>query len=256
MVTTDMTRALRTGAVTVVGLTAVGTVAAVIDPSLGPGTRPHPTLTPGFSTALSIWQSNLRVLAVPFILAALRFADTPLGRTVGDVILGALTTYSTFTVGLAIGRWRWTLIAYLPHLPFEWAALSFAVGAWLLVRHHAVDWPGLAGLAGVIVVLLIGAAVLETWATPHRGADVGHRRVAAGADMLSPLEWPRVRWRFAQVASAERWLVALTPSHPDPFKGGITRMNHVCVSWNWLQVAHSAGRRSFSTTHEAGRCGC
>jgi single-strand DNA-binding protein len=232
MVTPDMTRALRTSAIAVVGLTVVGAIAAVIDPSLGPGTRPHPMITPGLAAAWSIWQSNLRVLAVPFVLAALRFADTALGRTVGDVIIAALTAYSTLTVGLAIGRWQWALIPYLPHLPFEWAALSLAVGAWLRVRQHAVDWLGLAGLGGVIVVLLAGAAVLETWATPHRVADVGHRRVAAGAVVLSPLEWPRVRWRSAQRASAERWLVALTPSNPDPFKGGITRMNHVSLIGN------------------------
>jgi hypothetical protein len=220
MVTADMTRALRIGAVEVVGLTVAGAIAAVIDPGLGSSTRPHPTITPGFSAALSIWQSNLRVLAVPFILAALRFADTRPGRTVGDVIIAALTAYSTLAVGLAIGRWRWALAQYLPHLPFEWAALSLAIAAWLLARKHAVDWPGLAGLGGAIVVLLIAAAVLETWATPHRAAEVGHRIAAVGAGVSSPREWPRARWRSAQFSSAERWLVALTPSNPDPFKEG------------------------------------
>ena len=132
VVTADMTRALRTGILAVAGLTLLGALAAVLDPSFGPSTRPHPTLTPGLAVAVSLWQSNLRVLAAPFLLAGLRFADTRLGRTAGDVIVAAITAYSTVTVGLALGRWGGTLVPYLPHLPLEWAALSASVarGCW------------------------------------------------------------------------------------------------------------------------------
>jgi hypothetical protein len=168
MVTADMTRAIRIGTMSVAGLTLIGALAAAIHPALGPGTRPHPALTPSLATAISIWQSNLRVLAAPFILAALRFADSHLWRAIGDLLVAAITGYSTLTVGLALGRWGATLVPYLPNLPAEWAALSLAVVVWLLARKHALAGSGLAALAVTIAVLLAAAAALETWATPVR----------------------------------------------------------------------------------------
>lgn len=168
MVSTDVKTAIYTASAAVLALTLAGAAAAMVDPALAGRTRPHPTLTGSLGDYLSILATNLRVLAVPFILAALRFPTTRLGRTTGDLILTALTALSTLAVGIALGRWQQRLIAYLPHLPLEWAALSLSLAAWLLIRTRRATARQLFGLAAVIAGLLIAAAALETWATPRR----------------------------------------------------------------------------------------
>jgi hypothetical protein len=56
---------------------------------------------------------------------------------------------------------------YLPHLPLEWLALAIPAAAWRTARGQAR--PGrlqLVGVAGCCVVVLAGAAVLETYLVP------------------------------------------------------------------------------------------
>ncbi len=74
------------------------------------------------------------MLAVPLILAAARWGRGAVTRTVGDAIVAATLIFSPLLVGSAIGRHGLELLAYLPHLPVEWAALSVAVAAWLTGR--------------------------------------------------------------------------------------------------------------------------
>jgi hypothetical protein len=186
MVTPDVKTASFTSVLTVLALTFMGVAAAVIDPQLAGSTRPQPTLTGSLSDWLSILGTNLRVLAVPFLLAALRFPATRLGRILGDLVVAAFTAFSTLTVGVAIGRWRGRLIPYLPHLPLEWLALSLALAAWLLIRTGHARLRQLAELAVVIVVLLTSAAAVETWATPHRPAR------ADASTRAAPHDWPGV----------------------------------------------------------------
>ena len=168
MGTPELTRALKHAAAIVFGLTAVGAIAAVIAPSLAGSTRPHPTLTGSLADALSILANNLRLLAVPFLLWLLRFADSRAGRILGDLAVGVTVALSTVTVGIALGRWRARLIPYLPHLPLEWAALTVAAATWLLIRTGHAHTHQLLALGSTVAVLLCAAAALETWATPHR----------------------------------------------------------------------------------------
>lgn len=195
-------RAAGVAAVVVLALTLAGVAAAILDPGLAGSRRPHPTLTGSLGDWLSILSTNLRVLAVPFLLAMLRFPATRAGRTIGDLIVAALTVLSTLSVGIALGRWRGRLIPYLPHLPAEWAALTLALAAWLLIRTGHAPARQLAGLAVVIAGLVIAAAGLETWATPHRPvpASAPHMRVessqrsrADGAPLMMPAQAPAER---------------------------------------------------------------
>lgn len=192
-------RAGGVAAVVVLTLTLTGVTAAILDPGLAGSSRPHPTLTGSLGDWLSILSTNLRVLAVPFLLAALRLPATRAGRTIGDLILATLTALSTLSVGIAIGRWRGRLIPYLPHLPAEWAALTLALAAWLLIRTGHAPVRQLAGLAAVITGLLIAAASLEAWATPHRPVPAGapHMRAessqtprADGTPLMMPARAP------------------------------------------------------------------
>lgn len=182
-------------ATAVLGLTVLGALLALVDPTLAGRTAPHPALNGTLSDALSILQNNLRVLAVPFLLAALRFPASRLGRPSGDAIIAGLIAASTIPVGIALGRWQERLLPYLPQLPFEWAALTVATGAWLAARHGGARARELAILGATATVLLIGGASLETWCTPHRVTSTQPARTAAAQPLLvvSFSGWQRVR---------------------------------------------------------------
>lgn len=185
MGTPELIRALKQAATVVLGLTAVGVIAAVIAPGLAGSTRPHPTLTGSLADALSILANNLRVLAVPFLLWLLRFADSRVGRLLGDLAVGVMVALSSVTVGIALGRWRARLIPYLPHLPLEWAALTVAVATWLVIRTGHAHATQLMALGSTVAVLLCAAAALETWATPHRQPSPPTRRAEGFTPVLA-----------------------------------------------------------------------
>jgi hypothetical protein len=173
MVTTELTHIRQTSssvlaASAVIGLTAFGIGLALIDPGLAGSTRPHPTLTGSLADAAGILQNNARVLSVPFLLLLLGFPHSRLGRRAGDLIVIALTGASTIPVGIELGRWQGRLLPYLPQLPVEWAALAVAVHVWIAARNGRASTHRLLVLAGLALVLLIAAASLEIWATPHR----------------------------------------------------------------------------------------
>jgi hypothetical protein len=90
----------------VIGFTTLGIGLALVDPALAGSTGPHPTLTGSLGDAAGILQNNARVLATPFLLVALGFPQSRLGRRAGDLILTALTAASTIPVGLELGRWQ------------------------------------------------------------------------------------------------------------------------------------------------------
>jgi hypothetical protein len=180
---TRRTRRLTLSASAVIGLTALGIGLALVDPPLAGSTRPHPIFTGSLGDAARILQNNARVLATPFLLVLLGFSQSRLGRRVGDLIVTALTAVSTIPVGLELGRWQARLLAYLPQLPLEWAALALAIHAWILARNGRASTHRLMVLAGLALALLIAAASLETWATPHRApqAPIGRSKAADNA---------------------------------------------------------------------------
>jgi hypothetical protein len=177
MVATELTQrrhawhpTLSAGAV--IGLTALGVGLALVDPGLAGSTRPHPTLTGSLGDAAGILQNNARVLAAPFLLVVLDFPHNRLGRRAGDLIVAALTAASAIPVGIELGRWQGRLLPYLPQLPLEWAALAVAVHVWISGRSGRGPTHRLMVLAVLTLALLIAAASLETWATPHRAPQV------------------------------------------------------------------------------------
>lgn len=215
----------------VLGLTAVGAVAGLIAPGLGGHTPPHPTLTGSVADALSILSNNARLLCVPFLLAGVRFADSRPGRVIGDAAMIVLTAVSAVTVGIALGRWRGRLIPYLPHLPLEWAALTAAGAAWLLVRTGHAPTRQLVALGAVTLVLLCAAAVVETWATPHcaqttqrhAGRDAQDRagRLMRPRDYAGAALSPRHALCFSGRRGTSAPAIAGLSSTTDP-QGGIT----------------------------------
>jgi hypothetical protein len=160
--------AITVAAAVVIGLTMIGCLLGWLAPSLAGNTRPHPALTGTVGNAVSILVTNLRVLAIPFLLAGLGLGRSRTGRLVGDIALGLLTAASTLLVGVQLGRWQSQLIPFIPQLPIEWAALAVSLSAWVLVRDRSRGHRQLLILAMVAVALVVVAAGVETWGTPHR----------------------------------------------------------------------------------------
>ncbi|MGH2941629.1 MAG: hypothetical protein ACRDLN_02475 [Solirubrobacteraceae bacterium] len=136
-------------------------------PALAPAGTPHPTLHGTAGEATSILAHNLRILAAPLILVAARWATGPITRLLGDAIVAAILIVNPLLVGAAIGEHGPALLAYLPHVPLEWAALSTTAGAWLTGRRARAPARSLVAYAVVALLLAAGAALIETLASPH-----------------------------------------------------------------------------------------
>jgi hypothetical protein len=152
---------------TVLGLAALGAALGQIAPALAGHTPPHAVLAGTIGDAASILQNNVRVLAVPFLFGLLRLQQSRLGRRAGDLLTLAIAAASAIPVGIELDRWRDRLLPYVPQLPIEWAALVLAVTAWLTIRTGHVDRRQLTVLAITTLLLLIAAAAVEAFCTPH-----------------------------------------------------------------------------------------
>jgi hypothetical protein len=215
-------RELATAATAVLALTAAAVLAGALDPSLAGGGHPHPTLTGTVGEAASILLNNLRGLAGPFLLIIVGFPGARITRAIGDVAIAAILAVNCITVGIQLGRWQGRLLPYLPHLPLEFSALACSTCAWLIARDDAKRRRELTVLALATMALLIGAACLETWATPHRSTRTAasDSRVDTSFDQTPPRRVPVVvclRSDFAP-ATASRCKVAALPS---PHQGSV-----------------------------------
>jgi hypothetical protein len=159
-------------AVAITTVTLLAALASSLLHELGPATAPHPTLHGTAAEALSIASHNARTLVAPLLLCAGRWHTGRLTRHVGDLVVAALVTANAAMIGLALGRYPTQLPAYLPHLPLEDAALAIAAGAWLARRrrsHASRAVPELARTAVLVLAVTIAAAIVETYAVPHKG---------------------------------------------------------------------------------------
>jgi Stage II sporulation protein M len=153
-------------------ITALAAGAELVDRNLFNSPAPHPTLHPTAEAIASIFASNLRILALPFLLIVFRFHTSRAARTAGDLLLIAVVAVNGLRVGLAIGRWQTQLVPYLPHLPLEYAAAAVATSAWLQARQNAItrqsrNTRAIAATGAGGAALLIAAAVVEVLLTPH-----------------------------------------------------------------------------------------
>jgi len=162
-------------ALSVFGLLVVATVLAAVASALfaelGPPGRPHPTLSGTPAEAVSIFVHNCRSLVAPLLLAAGRWHTHRLTRHVGDLLVGALVLGNPILVGFALGRYPTQLPAYLPHIALEYAALALAASAWLtrrLPNLSAQRSRSLLSCAALTLIVTAIAAVLETYAVPHK----------------------------------------------------------------------------------------
>jgi hypothetical protein len=145
---------------------------------LGLRLQPSQTPSPALSHVLSLAVHNLPIAAWPLLLGVVGAHHSRTGRLVADSLLAGCLAVNVLPVGAALGAYGPELFPYVPHLPFEWAALAAGASAWLLERHRTLTvHEGLALLA-LTSCMLLSAAVLETYAVPHE-------RHAAALDIRS-----------------------------------------------------------------------
>ena len=148
---------------------AIGAVVAAV-PGLSASTRdalglalePHPG---SLGQAASILFTNARavafILVAGLVVAHVRWLARPL-----DAWVALTLALNATLVGAALGAYGRTALPWLVHLPLEWTALAISATEYLRVRKG--DDRLRARRAAVVLVLLVIAAGLESYATPQQ----------------------------------------------------------------------------------------
>lgn len=122
---------------------------------------------PQLGDALTIALHNLRVAAIPLLLAVAGAGQHRRLRIAGDLIVASSLVANAALGGLALGAYGDRIVAYLPHMPAEWAGLAAGAASWLLARERPPKRAELLGLTATCGVTLLIGALLETYATPQ-----------------------------------------------------------------------------------------
>jgi hypothetical protein len=129
----------------------------------------RPTSAPPGSVAMAglVAANNLRVAALPLLLAALSNGQRRWLSVFGDLVVSASLTVNVSLGGLALGAYGPHLLRYLPQWPLEWGGLALALTGWRRARRDQRDACELFLLAIGAALLICLAALLETYAVPQ-----------------------------------------------------------------------------------------
>ena len=127
------------------------------------GPAPAPTL----QRSLWILIDNIRATGWPLLAALGAQHPSWLRRVTHGAVLASFAA-NLLPVAAALGVYRNQLVPYLPHLPLELYAITTGPAAWLLSTRRQITHRQLAQVALSMLAALTVAAVLETWAVPHR----------------------------------------------------------------------------------------
>src|SRR5262249_42884805 len=123
--------------------------------------------------ALAIYLHNARVLATPLLGAALlswlgfRGRSLQPARALLDVFLACSVAANLALLTLSVAGYGPRRMAlWLPHLPCEFAAIAVAISTYLIARRRPLHCAHLAAALTACAVLLVAAALLETYALP------------------------------------------------------------------------------------------
>jgi len=128
----------------------------------------HTNPPPSVGRVFDLLAHNLPAVAWPLLLGMAGAHRHRPARWLADVLLLACITINTLLVGAAVGAYGTRVLAYIPQLPFEWAALALAATSWLAHRRTPLTVQERVGCLALIAFLLTCAAVLETAGVPHR----------------------------------------------------------------------------------------
>jgi len=156
---------LLAGCVAICGGSA-DTVRGLLDLHLSAAATPAPSLARVFG----LTAHNLPVVAWPLLLDVGGARRSRASRGTADALLVASMTANVVPVGAALGAYGPALVAFVPQLPLEWAALALGVTAWRGVKRPRDTPHRSLGRLSLIVVLVALAASVETFAVPHVSA--------------------------------------------------------------------------------------
>jgi len=132
--------------------------------SLTPTGDPPPHL----AHVLALAAHNVPIAAWPLLLGVIGADRHRLTGYLANTMLAGCLLANTLPVGAALGAYGAPLLPYIPQLPLEWAGLALGASVWLVQRRRPLTLrEGLVWL-GLIVGVLLAAAVLECVAVPHR----------------------------------------------------------------------------------------
>jgi hypothetical protein len=123
---------------------------------------------PTVEHVLMLAAHNIPIASWPLLLGVLGAHRSRPGRWFADGVGIVSMIANTLPVGAAFGAYGTALLAYVPQLPLEWAALALGVSGWLIQRRRALTVSAGLGVFALVAVALVGAAVLETFAVPHQ----------------------------------------------------------------------------------------
>jgi hypothetical protein len=81
-------------------------------------------------------------------------------------VLAVLYVFNAGVVGVAIAEHGPAILAWLAHLPLEWAAFAISAGGYLQARRAPLPWPLAARYALAAAAALTLAALVESYALP------------------------------------------------------------------------------------------
>ncbi len=143
-------------------------VALLGNPLTPPAHPAQHNAPPNAGHVLWLAAHNIPMVSWPLLLGVLGVHRNWVARHVTDGVLLFLVIATTLPVGAKLGAYGVALLPYLPHLPLEWGGLALGASAWLVQRRHALTVREGFGLFALILCVMVGAAVVETVAVPHR----------------------------------------------------------------------------------------
>ncbi|HEY5195236.1 MAG TPA: hypothetical protein VIJ39_15380 [Solirubrobacteraceae bacterium] len=142
-------------------------------PSLARGLLPL-TLTaahnppPNLAGVLSIAANNTLRSVWPLTLGLLDAQRRRATRLLADGAVMANLLVSGLLVGGAVGGYGVRVLAFLPHLPLEWAGLALGAAGWTTDRGRRINQHERIMTVALIVIMLLCAAIIETRLVPYR----------------------------------------------------------------------------------------
>lgn len=118
-------------------------------------------------TVAALAAHNSAIALAPLALRHLGLATRRTPRRIFGTAIGAMLALNGALVGAALATCGPALVPFLIHLPLEWLALSLGAAAWLTASHALRGRGDALRLALATLVAVIGAALLEVYATPR-----------------------------------------------------------------------------------------
>jgi hypothetical protein len=122
----------------------------------------------GLMRVVFLLAHNLPAFSWPLLLGVRGDHRRRASRTRASLLLTAVVCVNVALVGAAFGVLGTRLVAFVPQLPAEWAAYSLGASTWIVQLRRPLTAAHRRACFSVLVALALIAAILETFAVPHR----------------------------------------------------------------------------------------